>query len=58
MEVEEKRKEREDTKVQGEEGTGGTIHLQEEAKRTVLGLPVERLSILASQNWRREETEG
>ena len=57
---EEKRKEKDDTRVQGEEeeGIGGTIHLQEEVKRTVLELPVEPLSILASQSWRKEETEG
>ena len=61
VEDEEKRKEKDVTKVQEEEeeeGIGGTIHPQEEVKRTVLELPVEPLFTLASQNWRRGETEG
>ena len=61
VEGEEQRKEKDVTRVQEEEegeGIGGTIHPQEEVKRTALELPVEPLSILASQSWRSEETEG
>ena len=57
MIVEDEKKMKEGTRVQGEE-KGGIFPLQEEVKRIVLEHPAEPLSILVSQSWKREETEG